>query len=125
MSNQAILKLANDFLDAIERGDIETVQAIYAPDAVVWHNTDDIVQPVAGNLATLTNFIKYVPERRYTGRRIEVFDGGFVDKHVLKGKLVSGKEVSMAAVLVCKVVNGRITRLDEYFDSATLATWRD
>jgi len=125
MSNQAILKLANDFLDAIERGDIETVQAIYAPDAVVWHNTDDIVQPVAGNLATLTNFIKYVPERRYTGRRIEVFDGGFVDQHVLKGKLVSGKEVSMAAVLVCKVVNGRITRLDEYFDSATLATWRD
>jgi len=125
MSNQAILKLANDFLDAIERGDIETVQAIYAPDAVVWHNTDDIVQPVAGNLATLTNFIKYVPERHYTGRRIEVFDGGFVDQHVLKGKLVSGKEVSMAAVLVCKVVNGRITRLDEYFDSATLATWRD
>jgi len=125
MSNQAILKLANDFLDAIERGDIETVQAIYAPDAVVWHNTDDIAQPVAGNLATLTNFIKYVPERRYTGRRIEVFDGGFVDQHVLKGKLVSGKEVSMAAVLVCKVVNGRITRLDEYFDSATLATWRD
>jgi len=35
MGNEAIKKLANDFLDAIERGDIETVRAIYAPDAVV------------------------------------------------------------------------------------------
>lgn len=125
MNADAIRKLANDFLDAIERGDIETVQSIYAPDAVVWHNTDSIAQPVADNLATLTSFIKYVPERRYTDRRIEAFDGGFVDQHLLKGKLVSGKEVSMAACLICKVVNGRITRLDEYFDSATLAAWRD
>jgi ketosteroid isomerase-like protein len=125
MNSDAIKKLANDFLDAIERGDIETVQSIYAPDAVVWHNTDNIAQPVTDNLATLTNFIKYVPERRYTNRRIEAFDGGFVDQHLLKGKLVSGKEVSMAACLICKVVNGRITHLDEYFDSATLATWRD
>src|SRR6476659_7407183 len=107
MNADAIRKLANDFLDAIERGDIEKVQAIYAPDAVVWHNTDNIAQPVADNLATLTNFIKYVPERRYAERRIEAFDGGFVDQHLLKGKLASGKEVSMAAVLICKVVNGR------------------
>ena len=125
MSADAIKKLANDFLDAIERGDIETVQSIYAEDAIVWHNTDNIAQPVADNLATLANFIKYVPERRYTNRRIDAFEGGFVDQHLLKGKLASGKEVSMAACLVCKVVNGRITRLDEYFDSAVLATWRD
>jgi len=125
MSADAIRKLANDFLDAIEHGDIETVQSIYAPDAVVWHNTDNIAQPVADNLATLANFIKFVPQRRYTDRRIEAFDGGFVDQHLLKGRLASGKEVSMAACLICKVVNGRITRLDEYFDSAALATWRD
>jgi len=66
-----------------------------------------------------------VPERRYTDRRIEAFEGGFVDQHLLRGRLASGKEVSMAACLICKVVNGRITRLDEYFDSAALATWRD
>src|SRR5689334_19008735 len=106
MSADAIRKLANDFLDAIEHGDIETVQSIYAPDAVVWHNTDNIAQPVADNLATLANFIKFVPQRRYTDRRIEAFDGGFVDQHLLKGRLASGKEVSMAACLICKVVNG-------------------
>lgn len=124
MSPEAIRTLTASFFDAIERGDIETVQAIYAPDAIVWHNTDGIAQPVAENLATLANFIKFVPERRYAERRLDVFDGGFVEQHLLKGKLRSGKEVSLSACIVCAVKDGRITRLDEYFDSAALAAWR-
>ncbi len=124
MSLDAIRALATAFFDAIEAGDIEKVQAIYAPDAIVWHNTDGVAQPVADNLATLTNFIKFVPERRYTERRLAVFDGGFVEQHLLKGKLRSGKEVSLSACIVCEVKDGRITRLDEYFDSAALAAWR-
>ncbi|MCC7257297.1 MAG: DUF4440 domain-containing protein, partial [Gammaproteobacteria bacterium] len=35
-----ITALARRFFDAIEQGDIATVRAIYAPDAVIWHNTD-------------------------------------------------------------------------------------
>lgn len=124
MSLDAIRALAVSFFDAIERGDIEKVQSIYAPDAVVWHNTDGLAQPVADNLATLTNFIKFVPQRRYTDRRLDVFDGGFVEQHLLKGKLRDGKELALSACIVCSVKDGRITRLDEYFDSAALAAWR-
>jgi ketosteroid isomerase-like protein len=124
MTPDAIRKLATEFFDAIERGDIETVQRIYAGDAVVWHNTDNLAQPVSENLKTLANFIKHVPERRYTDRRLDVFDGGFAEQHLLKAKLATGKEVSLAAAIVCRVANGRITRLDEYFDSAALAAWR-
>ncbi len=124
MSHDAIRKLAQDFFAAIERGDLEAVQAIYAPDAVIWHNTDNIAGSVADNLKTLADFIKFVPERRYTDQRLDVFDGGFTEQHLLKGKLRSGKEVSLAACIVCRVENGRITRLDEYFDSAALAAWR-
>lgn len=124
MTADAIRKLATDFFDAIERGDIEAVQRIYAEDAVVWHNTDNLKQPVSENLKTLANFIKHVPERRYTDRRLDVFDGGFAEQHLLKARLANGKEVSLAAAIICKVSNGRITRLDEYFDSAALAAWR-
>jgi ketosteroid isomerase-like protein len=116
--------LAQRFFDAIERGDLAVVQAIYAPDAIVWHNTDGIVGTVADNLKTLANFIKHVPERRYADRRLDVFEGGFVQRHLLKAKLASGKDVSLAACIVCRVEDGRITRLDEYFDSAQLAAWR-
>jgi ketosteroid isomerase-like protein len=124
MSNDSIRKLAERFFDAVERGDLETVQAIYAPDAIIWHNSDGIAGTVADNLRTLTNFIKFVPERRYAESRLDVFDGGFVEQHVLKGTLASGKQVSLDACIVCKVKDGRITRLDEYFDSAALAAWR-
>ncbi|HWD27179.1 MAG TPA: nuclear transport factor 2 family protein [Rhizomicrobium sp.] len=124
MSHDAIRALAERFFDAIERGDIETVRAIYAPDAVIWHNTDNAGQPPEENLKTLANFIKHVPERRYADRRLDVFEGGFAQQHLLKAKLANGKDVSLAACLVCRVDGGRITRLDEYFDSAALAAWR-
>jgi ketosteroid isomerase-like protein len=124
MTHDEIRALATRFFDAIEAGDIAAVRAVYAPDAIVWHNTDNLEQPVADNLATLTNFIKFVPQRRYEQRRLDVFDGGFAEQHVLRGKLRDGKEVSLTACIICKVANGRITRLDEYFDSAALAAWR-
>ena len=75
-------------------------------------------------LRALKSFIRNVPERHYTRRRLEVFEGGFVEQHLLKAKLPGGKEVSLSACIVCKVREGHITRLDEYFDSAALADWR-
>ena len=53
MTSEANHKLANDFLDAIERGDLEAVQKVYAPDAVIWHNFDNLEQRVADNLKML------------------------------------------------------------------------
>lgn len=124
MPYEATRQLAESFFNAIERGDLAAVQAIYAPDAIVWHNTDGRAVQVDENLETLEGFIRNVPERHYTRRRLEVFEGGFVEQHLLKAKLASGKEVSLAACIVCKVRDGRITRLDEYYDSAELAKWR-
>ena len=118
------LALAKRFFDAIEKGDIDTVGAIYAPDAVIWHNNDGLETTREDNLKVLTNFIKAVPERRYLERRVGAFDGGFVQQHLLKGKLANGKDLALACCIVCEVKDGRITRLDEYFDSAALAVFR-
>jgi ketosteroid isomerase-like protein len=43
------------FFAAIETGDIDLVRAIYAPDALIWHNDDLIEQPVEENLKVLPN----------------------------------------------------------------------
>ena len=37
--------LADRLVAAIEAGDVEGVAAIYADDAVIWHNTDQVEQP--------------------------------------------------------------------------------
>jgi ketosteroid isomerase-like protein len=118
------LALAKRFFDAIEKDDIDTVRGIYAPDAVIWHNNDGLSTTREENLKVLEGFIKAVPTRRYIDRRVGAFDGGFVQQHLLKGKLANGKELALACCIVCEVKDGRIVRLDEYFDSAALAVFR-
>ena len=125
MSPSYMRSLVSRFFDAIERGDIVAVRDIYAPDAVIWHNTDGKETSREENLKTLEGFVAAVPHRRYTDRRVSVFENGFVEQHLLKGRLESGKEVSLPACIICSVKDGHITRLDEYFDSAALAKWRD
>ena len=125
MTKDEIANLARGFFDAIERGDIGKVRDTYAADAVVWHNFDGKESTREENLVTLDGFVRAVPSRRYTQRKLDVFDDGFVQRHLLVGKLANGREVNLAACIVCTVKKGRIARLDEYFDSAALAKWRD
>jgi ketosteroid isomerase-like protein len=124
MSPTEMETLARTFFDAVERGDIETVGATYAPDAVIWHNTDGQAQTPAENLATLTGFVGRIPERRYAERRVNVFPGGFVQQHVLKGVRKDGERVELPCCIVCQVKDGKISRLDEYFDSVHVAAFR-
>ena len=121
--SEAIRALAQRFFDAVEAGDIEQVLACYAPDAVIWHNSDQAEQSREENGATLTAFARAIPQRAYANRRLHVFEGGFVQQHDLQGVRRDGARVSLVACIVCRVADGKITRLDEYFDSAAVAAF--
>jgi ketosteroid isomerase-like protein len=116
--------LARRYLTAMEEGDIDGLRACYAPHAEIWHNTDGRVTTREENLAVAASFWARAPKRRYENRRINVFDGGFVEQHDLHCLLGPRREVSLPVCLVCKVENDLIVRLDEYFDSARLADFR-
>jgi ketosteroid isomerase-like protein len=124
-SIEQIEALARRLFDAIERGSIDDVRDIYAPDAVIWHNTDGLETSPAENLAVLGAFVGRISERRYQERQLKVFPGGFVQQHVLTGLRRDGRRLRLPACLVCSVENGKITRLDEYFDSVAVAPWRE
>ena len=113
--------LAKRFFDAVENGAIDTLYNCYAPDAKIWHNTDDAVQTRDDNAATLKGFVQRISNRVYGNRRLEVFAGGFVQQHELTGVRADGVAVRLSACIVCAVEGGLITRLDEYFDSAQVA----
>lgn len=119
-----IRKLATRFFDAVENGDVDTVAQIYADDVAVWHNTDRLENTKAENVETLKGMVKFSKHRTYTQRRLEVFPGGFVQQHVLEAEGLSGYKLSLPAALICAVSGGKITRLDEYFDSAVVNEWR-
>jgi len=124
MGEDEIRALAERFFDAVEAGDIGAVRRAYAPDAKIWHNTDEIATSVDDNVETLTGFVQRIRERRYRDRRVAVFEGGFVQQHVLHGVRADGVAVTLPACVVCRVADGRIARLDEYFDSARVAVFR-
>lgn len=117
--------MAKQFFDAIEQGDIETMQNSFTPDAEIWHNTDELIVSPAQTAETLTGLVARIKDRRYADRRLTVYPGGFVQQHVLTGKRAHDDvEVRLPCAIICKVENGKITRLDEYFDSAHVATFR-
>ena len=115
------LALAERFFAAIPKGDLETVRAIYAPDAVIWHNYDQLEQTAEQNLAVLAWVVKNVAELRYEDVRRFPTPNGFVQQHVLRGTAPDGAKLDVPACIACTVVDGRITRLDEYLDTAQIA----
>lgn len=114
-------EVATRLFAAIEAGDIDAVRSLYAPDAVVWHNHDGRTQSVDDNLRTLRWMTTHLPGARYTEVHRAVTAAGFVQQHVLVATNRCGRVVAVPACIVAEVVDGRISRLDEYLDSAHVA----
>lgn len=121
MSANESLEVADKLFAAIPRGDLDAVRGIYAPDAQIWHNHDGVTQDVTANLRVLAWVVQNVKGIRYEEVRRQATPTGFVQQHVLRGTGPSGKPVEIPACIVCTVAGGRITRLDEYLDSAQIA----
>ena len=121
MSQSESLEVADKLFNAILRADLEGVRAIYAPNAQIWHNHDGVTQDVNQNLAVLGWVVKNIQGLRYEEIRRQATPTGFVQQHVLRGTAPNGKSLELPACIVCVVSGGRITRLDEYLDSAQLA----
>jgi ketosteroid isomerase-like protein len=118
LDEDQILDFAERFVNAIQTGDVKAVRACYAPDAKLWHNTDDIEQTVDQNMAVLDWFIKTLPDRYYRVLYRAALKDGFVQQHILEATLPDGTKWKMFACVVVRIENGVIVRLDEYLDSA-------
>jgi len=116
-----IAAVARQLFDAIERGDVDALRSLYHVDARIWHNTDGAQQSVDENLRVLRWLVRNTSLRRYEEVRREMIPSGFVQMHVLRLDLNAGRTVRIPACLVAKISNGRITRIDEYLDSAQVA----
>jgi ketosteroid isomerase-like protein len=111
------LDVAERFFRAVEKGDMDAIKAIYAPDARIWHNNDRKEQTVEENLSVLRWVAANLTNRRYVVERRVAIPGGFLQQHVLEAQTARGP-FSMPACIVVQIENGRIKRLDEYLDSA-------
>ncbi len=118
------LEVANRLFEAIGSGDLAAVREIYAPTVKVWHNVSGVEHSLEENLRLLAWVVKNVSGLRYEEVRRQRTESGFVQQHVLRGTGLDGEPLEIAACLVCSVEGGRITRIDEYIDSASLGPLR-
>jgi uncharacterized protein len=114
-------ELVDRFIDAIERGDVDTVLAIYADDARIWHNFDQIEVTPRENARQISWFSSRLVGMTYGDIRRIAFPGGIVQQHVLRGTARNGESVAVHAMLRIDIAEGRIVRLEEYLDPAQAA----
>ncbi len=115
---ESMNRLAERFFDAIERADGKALDSIYTPDAVVWHNYDNIEQSRDDNIAMLMTFPQMFRTFKYDKIRRSFFEGGFVQQHVCAGVKSDGNAFAVPNCMVVSVRGGQIARVDDYFDSA-------
>jgi ketosteroid isomerase-like protein len=116
------IHVANKLFSAIEAGDLETVEGMWADDVAVWHSGDTSDNDRGRALKVIRWFMNVTTTRRYEILDRQVFDGGFVQQHVLCADGRNGESIALRVCIVIKVgADDLITRIDEYFDPADMA----
>ncbi|WP_213575772.1 nuclear transport factor 2 family protein [Rhodococcus sp. USK13] len=110
--------LADRFFAAVSDGNETTLTELYAPDARIWHNDDGREQTVTENLRVLRWLSRTLENLRYEDIRRHELPDGFAQQHVLRATLPGHGPLEVPASVFVHVADGRITRIDEYVDSA-------
>ena len=71
------------FAAAFAAGDVAAIQALYAPDAVVWHNNDGVEQTREHSLFVLGWLTEHTASRSYQDVRRFFDDGRLVEQHTV------------------------------------------
>jgi ketosteroid isomerase-like protein len=121
-THEQILEVADQLFAAIAGGDIDAVTALWADDVTVWHTGDDRDNDKPRALKVIRWYVGATTYRHYEVLDRQVFDGGFVQQHLLHSTATSGAKVILRVCLVVKIGDdGLIHRIDEYLDPAELA----
>lgn len=118
VENDAALAAGQRLFETVEHGDLETLYEIFAPGALVWHNTDDAFTDIPTTVRNLDAIRTSAAEFRYVDIRRSPTPEGFVQQHALIVVMPDGRSIRDMCCCICTVADGRITRMDAYHDSA-------
>ncbi|MEE4361429.1 MAG: nuclear transport factor 2 family protein [Pseudomonadales bacterium] len=113
-------ELAEALFAAFQAGDAEAARALCASDLEARQN-DGPAMGLGPLLAFSKAVHRLVKDFRYEEAVRSATDRGFVEEHRVRGTLPDGSELDLSVCVVADVVDGRITSLREYLDSAAAA----
>ena len=114
--------VANRMFDAVQRGEIGALAALWSDDVTVWRQGGGRDRDKQRALKVIEWFVDATVDRRYEVLDRQLFDGGFVQQHNVHASAKNGTPLTFRACLLVKVdSDGLVTRIDEYLDPADLA----
>jgi hypothetical protein len=106
---------------ALESGDADALESLYAPEALIWHSTDQVELKLA-EVLQLVGAIRTVAKCDIDVSSTLVTEQGFVQTQKNTYTFHDGSRTFFYAALVVTLDgHGRMVRVDEYLDSAGLA----
>jgi len=118
MTKEVSEELANTLIATWAVGGVQP--DVFAPDATSWHNTDAVDHPQASRRGISERIRSVVPDFRFTDAVLHAWDGGFCVQYIVRGTLPDGSELASPTCMVGTVRDGRISRMQEYVDSAQI-----
>jgi ketosteroid isomerase-like protein len=117
----AIDDVADTLFRSIEDSDVAMIEQLWNDDIAVWHSGDRKNNDRDRAMRVICWFINRTSSRHYKILDRQLFEGGFVQQHVLHATGAHGS-IDMRVCIVVKLApNGLISRIDEYFDPAEMA----
>lgn len=123
MDDAAFHAVADRFVAALENGEVASLLSCYAKDAYIWHNFDEVVMTPAQNAVSVErDLFGNFPTREYLDIRRHILPGGLLQQHVLKLTRADGRSFAWPGCIIFEMVDGKITKLEEYVDLASFAS---
>ena len=120
LSDDEKLAVHRAYADASRGGDLDALAALSEPDAVVWHNNDDLVVSAEHSRKTLRWLHRTMPDVRWDDVAVLPTPTGFVWQSIMRGT-VAGADVRVHTCVVVTLSDaGKVARAEEYLDSASL-----
>ena len=116
MSDTDVLAVAERFFAAIPAGDRSVVDELYADDAEVWHSVTNRTADRATALAILDWLMAPSVSISYEVLERLVVKDRLSQRHALTVTVPGHEPLVMAVSIYLTIVDGRITRIDEYGD---------
>jgi predicted ester cyclase/ketosteroid isomerase-like protein len=115
------VQLASALFDSIEASDKKKFLSLCTADARVLDTSEGSDMPIAEEADFLATLPQLFRTFKYAQRRYAATADGAVLQHSLQGETRSGHFVDEAIMIRMYVAHGKISRLEEYYDSSHMA----
>ena len=110
-------RIADDMMGATEACDLARLDEIWSPDLRLWYNTTLETLSKEQAFGAISRLSADIEGLRFINAHRLYGDDGFVEQHDVTGR-IDGKEFHVRTCIIVTVSDGRVSRIDEWWDSA-------